>query len=270
MDMRTRKDRFRIGVVTVGLVALIVGGVAIWKQGENDTFEETSGKAKSYVEASDQSDTKDENTASRSNKNGSDQKNKMDTASEITEETSGNAEGKKEITEDNSAISTEKQEKEEESAEETSGQAALDSLNFGEETILASPVSGTVLIPYSMENTVYFSTLDLYQCNPGMVISADVGTPVAAVADSEVVKVENHPRTGITVTLNMGNGYEALYGQLSDVSLEAGQKIKAGEQIGTVAEPTKYFVKEGSNLFFEMKKDGKTLDPSMYLPPEAE
>ena len=129
---------------------------------------------------------------------------------------------------------------------------------------------GTVLIPYNMDNTVYFPTLDLYQCNPGVVFSAAEGTPVLAAADGEVVSVENNARTGLTVTMNLGNGYEAIYGQLTDVTLEAGQKVQKAARIGAVASPTKYYVKEGSNLFFEMKKDGKAIDPMVYLPAVSE
>lgn len=151
-----------------------------------------------------------------------------------------------------------------ETAVETAG--AAQDLMFSEATIMELPVTGTVLIPYNMENTVYFPTLDLYQCNPGVVFSAAEGTPVLAAADGEVVSVENDARTGLTVTMNLGNGYEAIYGQLTDVSLEAGQKVQKAARIGAVAAPTKYYVKEGSNLFFEMKKDGKAIDPMVYLP----
>ena len=155
-----------------------------------------------------------------------------------------------------------------ENAVETSG--AAQDLMFSEATIMELPVAGTVLIPYNMENTVYFPTLDLYQCNPGVVFSAAEGTPVLAAADGEVVSVENNARTGLTVTMNLGNGYEAIYGQLTDVTLEAGQKVQKAARIGAVASPTKYYVKEGSNLFFEMKKDGKAIDPMVYLPAVSE
>ncbi len=155
-----------------------------------------------------------------------------------------------------------------ENAVETAG--AAQDLMFSEATIMELPVAGTVLIPYNMENTVYFPTLNLYQCNPGVVFSAAEGTPVLAAADGEVVSVENNARTGLTVTMNLGNGYEAIYGQLTDVTLEAGQKVQKSARIGAVASPTKYYVKEGSNLFFEMKKDGKAIDPMVYLPAVSE
>ena len=120
---------------------------------------------------------------------------------------------------------------------------------FSEATIMELPVTGTVLIPYNMENTVYFPTLDLYQCNPGVVFSAAEGTPVLAAADGEVVSVENDARTGLTVTMNLGNGYEAIYGQLTDVSLEAGQKVQKAARIGAVAAPTKILCKRGKQSF---------------------
>lgn len=189
------------------------------------------------------------------------------TAADLNEET---AAGETAAKDESSAAASENAAPAEnqETAVETAG--ATQDLMFSEATIMELPVAGTVLIPYNMENTVYFPTLDLYQCNPGVVFSAAEGTPVLAAADGEVVSVENDARTGLTVTMNLGNGYEAIYGQLTDVSLEAGQKVQKSARIGAVAAPTKYYVKEGSNLFFEMKKDGKAIDPMVYLPAISE
>ena len=141
---------------------------------------------------------------------------------------------------------------------------------FSEATIMELPVTGTVLIPYNMENTVYFPTLDLYQCNPGVVFSAAEGTPVLAAADGEVVSVENDARTGLTVTMNLGNGYEAIYGQLTDVPSRQARKFRKQHGSEQLQHRRKYYVKEGSNLFFEMKKDGKAIDPMVYLPAISE
>lgn len=41
-------------------------------------------------------------------------------------------------------------------------------LNFGEDSQLLWPVDGNVLMSYSMDKTVYFSTLDQYRYNPAM------------------------------------------------------------------------------------------------------
>ena len=103
-----------------------------------------------------------------------------------------------------------------------------------------------------------------------MVMAAEVGTPVMAVADSLVTLVENHEETGLTVTMDMGDGYQAVYGQLKDVTVEPGQQVEASAVIGAVNEPTKYYVEEGSSLYFAMTKDGQPIDPTLYLPPMAE
>lgn len=155
-------------------------------------------------------------------------------------------------------------------ADTTASDAVLPALDFNEGTLLNLPLSGEILIPYNMDNTVYFSTLDLYRCNPAVMIAAEIDTPVAVVANSQVASVKEDAVTGTTVTMDMGNGYQAVYGQLKDVNVEEGQTVASGTVIGSVNAPTKYFTKEGTNLYFSLTKDGSPLDPSLYLPPETE
>lgn len=155
-------------------------------------------------------------------------------------------------------------------ADTTASDAVLPALDFNEGTLLNLPLSGEILIPYNMDNTVYFSTLDLYRCNPAVMIAAEIDTPVAVVANSQVASIKEDAVTGTTVTMDMGNGYQAVYGQLKDVNVEEGQTVASGTVIGSVNAPTKYFTKEGTNLYFSLTKDGSPLDPSLYLPPETE
>ena len=82
----------------------------------------------------------------------------------------------------------------------------------------------------------------------------------------QVVSVEESVETGTTVTVDLGNGYQAVYGQLKDVAFQPEQYVEAGATLGYVNEPTKYYTKEGANLYFELKKDGSPLDPIQYLP----
>ena len=85
--------------------------------------------------------------------------------------------------------------------------ALAPNLNFTESSLMEWPVNGQVIIDYSMDNTVYFPTLNVYKTNPGIVISAEVGTPVAAVANGQITSINENEETGITVTVDMGNGY---------------------------------------------------------------
>lgn len=127
------------------------------------------------------------------------------------------------------------------------------------------PLQGNVIMNYSMDQTIYFATLDQYKYNPAIMIQAEVNTPVEAVASGKVSSIETSAETGATVTVDMGDGYSAVYGQLKEISWNDGDEIVAGDIIGYVSEPTKYFSVEGANLYFELMKDGAPVNPMEYL-----
>ena len=132
---------------------------------------------------------------------------------------------------------------------------------FSEESVLTWPASGAVIMGYSMDQTVFFQTLEQYKYNPAMIISGEVGETITASAAGIVTDIAETAQTGTTVSLDMGNGYTAVYGQLTDVALSAGDYVNAGEKIGNLSEPTKYYSIEGPNLYFEILKDGEPVDP---------
>lgn len=76
---------------------------------------------------------------------------------------------------------------------------------------------------------------------------------------------EGVQQTGLTVTLDMGNGYSAVYGQLKDVQVKTGDYVAAGSAIGSLNEPTKYYSVEGTNLYFQVLKDGEPVDPMNFM-----
>lgn len=175
----------------------------------------------------------------------------------------------------------EKKETEEESSDETqepeetpvetaaNPQAAplnLPEVNFSEETLMEWPIHGNILVDYSMDSTVYFPTLDQYRLSPAIAVQADEGAPVMSAVNGTVYSVEETAKTGTTVTMELGNGYQAVYGQLKDLNVSEGDTVEKGAIIGYVNAPTKYYSEEGSNLYFAMKKDGKPIDPIAYLP----
>ncbi len=144
--------------------------------------------------------------------------------------------------------------------------AGIPVVNFTEDTLMIWPLAGDILLDYSMDQTIYHPTLNVYKYNPGIVISSAVDAPVLAAANGTVASVAENAETGTTVTLDMGNSYQAIYGQLQNVQVQEGQTIGESTIIGYVAPPTKYYSVEGSNLYFAMTKDGEPLDPISYLP----
>ena len=134
-----------------------------------------------------------------------------------------------------------------------------------ENSLLEWPASGATLIGYSMDQTVYFPTLEQYKYNPAIIIGGQVGEEIGAAAPGIVSNIEQTAQTGVTVTLDMGNGYTAVYGQLKEVPLQIGDYVGAGELIGYVSEPTKYYSMEGANLYFEVQKDGAPVNPVDFM-----
>lgn len=153
-----------------------------------------------------------------------------------------------------------------EEAANTSAVIGVPELNFSEDTLMEWPVNGNILVDYSMDQTTYFATLDQYKLSPAIAVQAVEEAPVLAAAQGEVFSVTHDARTGTTVTMELGNGYQAIYGQLKDLAVSEGDVVGEGDLIGYISEPTKYYSREGSNLYFAMKKDGEPIDPIAYLP----
>ena len=161
------------------------------------------------------------------------------------------------------AEETPQEEAEPEETEETAADAV--SLSFSDDSALLWPVDGNVILNYSMDQSIYFSTLNQYKYHPAIVIGAEVGSEVRAAATGEVRAVTVNEETGTTVRMKLGGGYELLYGQLKEVAVEKGDMVEAGDLIGYISEPTKYYTLEGSNLYLELSRNGEPLNPMEYL-----
>lgn len=149
------------------------------------------------------------------------------------------------------------------SSYQTSGSAG--NVDFNGESILLWPVDGNLIINYSMDKTVYFSTLDQYKYNPALIISGAEGDQVISSTTGIVKSIDESAQTGTTVNIDIGNGYELFYGQLKDVTVSTGDYVEAKTVIGYVAQPTKYYSVEGCNVYFEMRKDGQPVNPMDYM-----
>ncbi|MCD7836464.1 MAG: M23 family metallopeptidase [Lachnospiraceae bacterium] len=136
-------------------------------------------------------------------------------------------------------------------------------LSFANEIL--RPVEGTTLIPYSMDKSVYFTTLDQYKYNPAMIIEAEEGENVAACADGRVTDIYEDAVLGEVLVLELGDGYSAVYGQLTDIQVSVDDYVNAGEIIASVGAPTKYYSLEGSNLYFRLDSDGTAVNPEDFF-----
>ncbi len=143
------------------------------------------------------------------------------------------------------------------------GQA--EALHFSEQDKIKWPVKGNIIMDFSPENTIYFATLDQYRCNPAIFIQAATGTQVISCANGVVTAIGADEELGTTVTMDLGNGYQAVYGQLENVQVAKDAVVSAGDVIANVSVPSKYFGVEGSHLYFQLLKDGQPVNPRAYL-----
>ena len=92
------------------------------------------------------------------------------------------------------------------------------------------------------------------------------GTPIYATGDG-VVRIagrssEGYSGYGIVALVDHGYGFQTLYAHMQSVKVRVGQKVKRGEQIGTVGSSG---MSSGNHLHYEVIQNGKKVDPVYYF-----
>ena len=130
---------------------------------------------------------------------------------------------------------------------------------------LRSPLSGKTIAAFSADVLFYNETLEDWRTHNGIDIAAEEGTPVCAACDGTVLSVSDDPLMGMTVVLEHAGGFTSTYACLSEeVYVSAGDEVRAGENIGAVG-ATAAAESPEPHLHFSVSKDGKLVDPALYL-----
>ena len=142
----------------------------------------------------------------------------------------------------------------------------ISKISFSSDSKLVWPIdSSNVIMDFSPDKTVYFSTLDEYKTNDSICLQSSVDTPVYAAAPGTVKDIGYNEEIGNNITLDLGNNYALQYGQMKDLQVQEGTVVKEGDLLGYVANPTKYYSLEGTNLYLKLTLDGNAIDPLDYL-----
>ncbi|MCM1261787.1 MAG: peptidoglycan DD-metalloendopeptidase family protein [Butyrivibrio sp.] len=227
--------------------------------------EETDGQTTQSAAKSGQKKDKDNSKTSTGDEEGMFDENKEGEAKASKPSESESDTKQTDAPSDSSATDVSESVVSDETAEEAIATTVQPLLDFNEEDGLMWPIVGNILINYSMDKTIYFATLQQYKYNPGIVIAATEGEAITAAADGRVVSVDYDSQLGNTVVMDLGNQYELTYGQLDDITVSEGSYVAAGDIIGNVAHPTKYYSSEGANVFFKLTKDGEPVNPMSRL-----
>ena len=101
-----------------------------------------------------------------------------------------------------------------------------------------------------------------YKLHTGVDISAPNGTPIYAAQSGAVIIAGYSSAWGNYVVINHGNGITTLYAHMSKILTTKGATVSAGQQIGKVGSTGQ---STGPHLHFQMKKNGKIVDPNDYV-----
>jgi septal ring factor EnvC (AmiA/AmiB activator) len=99
----------------------------------------------------------------------------------------------------------------------------------------------------------------------GMEILAAEGTPVHAVHGGTVGYAEGYTGLGTLVILDHGANNYSLYGYLLSLSVQRGEVVEAGAEVGRVGPSPG----GPPQLYFELRIDGRSVDPVQWLKPGA-
>lgn len=97
----------------------------------------------------------------------------------------------------------------------------------------------------------------------GMDIGVGQGTPVKAAAAGTVVLASRYGGYGLAIKIDHGRGLVTLYAHLSQIDVEVGQKVAAGQQIGYSGNTG---TSTGPHLHFSVLLNGSPTDPGSFLP----
>ena len=164
----------------------------------------------------------------------------LDNADEVNEETIKLA--KQELT---NSLQEELEEKQE-----------IDSRTVNGIYLAVVPVTGRITSRFGAVESIRDHT------HKGIDIAATRGTPILATASGTVTFAGWSSGYGYLVKIGHGNGVETYYGHCSKLYVSAGDTVEAGEQIAAVGSTGN---STGNHLHFEIRLDGKQVNPQTYV-----
>ena len=98
--------------------------------------------------------------------------------------------------------------------------------------------------------------------HPGLDIAVPEGTEVRAAGGGLVVEVNENPEYGRMVRLAHPQGYETLYGHLSQINVRQGDRISIGTVLGLSGNTGH---STAPHLHFEVRRNNATVDPMTLI-----
>jgi septal ring factor EnvC (AmiA/AmiB activator) len=124
---------------------------------------------------------------------------------------------------------------------------------------LKLPLKGRILNKFGRKRVKEYESYIVYN---GINFRARRGTPVQAVFDGKVLYTGELEGYGNLVIVGHGKYYHSLYGHLDSIKVAANKIVKTGEVIALSGDSGSM---EGETLYFELRKNGKPIEPVRWF-----
>lgn len=122
-----------------------------------------------------------------------------------------------------------------------------------------NPITGFITSRYGYRNSPFANEKEFHS---GIDIAASKGEPIHVAASGTVKKVEFTKIKGHQITIQHINNYQTYYAQCEKILAKEGQVVKSGDIIATCGSSGR---STGPHLHFELRKNGKAIDPEKYI-----
>jgi septal ring factor EnvC (AmiA/AmiB activator) len=121
------------------------------------------------------------------------------------------------------------------------------------------PVKGKIITFFGPYKNRKFNVVNF---RSGIEIMADRGEPIQAVQSGTVLYSGWFKSYGNMIIIDHGMHYYTVYAHAEELFKSKGDPVEEGEVIATVGDTASMI---GSNLYFELRHRGKSIDPLKWL-----
>lgn len=124
---------------------------------------------------------------------------------------------------------------------------------------MSLPVRGQIIESYGKHKHPEFNS---FTFSKGLSISASSGTDIKAIYEGTVIFSDYFKGFGNMMVVDHGGGYFSLYAHASRLTKKVGAEVAKHETIGAVGDVDSI---KGSMLYFEIRHQGKPVDPAGWV-----
>ena len=124
---------------------------------------------------------------------------------------------------------------------------------------LSLPVQGNIVDRFGRHKHPEFNS---YTVSNGISVAAPAGAPIHAVFDGEVIFADYFKGYGNMIIVDHGGGFFSLYAHAKSVVKKVGSKVARNDVLASVGDVDSA---KGSMLYFEIRYQGKPVDPAPWF-----